>query len=995
MVKIPDRLRDLLPGSAAEAAVLELAAAAGAILDDNKTPFFPAYTDHGSEHIARVLDACVRLVPDAVWDGGLLEPEDAAVLVGATFLHDLALHIREPGFLMLVTDRTSLRAVRWFDEQHGDRAPDVAWSSLWQAFRKEVRHFTQSQLDRILGSHNDGTPAIAHGDGDTSSDHWTDADRLIVGEFLRRHHARLSHELALGGFPGLASDDFPVLKQRLPTLADAIGVTARSHNEPMRRMLDYLEYVDRGSQRPGGALLPYLMSLLRIADYLQLDAPRAPKILLKMREPQSPQSVDEWNKHRAVASIVWNHRDPLAVYLRVVPSHGLRTHLQLRELVDDLQRELDTTTAVLSEVYALPELAPLRLSRQRVRSNLDERGLHDQLPYVPRRATLHSADDLFRLVISDLYGSKPVVAGRELLQNAVDAVRERRRWEERGARTIPDDAFHALSQDIVVELDDNDGCQVFRVRDRGIGMTPSTVIDQLLVAGASWGSRSEDEDVDADSAIRWMKAGRFGIGLFASFLLGDRVRVRTRHVEQDRGVCFVARLDGDVIELTWEDDAPFGTEIEIPCSDRVLDFLDGPAVSQSVQLRQGSFLSRVDAFYGLKDPRVEYRYSPSAGAALQYVGDGDIPIPQQVLPDRWRSVSTLGYDGVLWKVPRSSPDPVQYSQPFPSRRPSVAHNGIFIRDPTESVGAHAALYDWKSPEAQALLHRPDVAVFDSRHRLGVSLTRYRLVEPNLPFERDLLESIGADLVAFGLTAGAVKHPLGLGAGLVPVCSRDAWLPLHPELLHLLPQPDLYVLWRADEHGDAQGRSFVDGAFDGSDWRCAPHRAVLRVGSTNALARKQDYAPEWQIGLNNLESAVRSAASLLGRSAVASVLLRPGDASLTDGYSGWRKLVNRDGRRTYVSTDRAEFKAIDQLLTAAESLAAYEPDRGAAITVFRRMKPDDDGRPGPLTSSWVRMIGGQLERDADARQQRALAIAAEHRDMRPLLAMWQHLRSGSV
>ena len=52
-----------------------------------------------------------------------------------------------------------------------------------------------------------------------------------------------------------------------------------------------------------GTAVLYPMALLRVADYLQIDRQRAPAVLLQLRNPQSPISVQEWMKHLAVESI--------------------------------------------------------------------------------------------------------------------------------------------------------------------------------------------------------------------------------------------------------------------------------------------------------------------------------------------------------------------------------------------------------------------------------------------------------------------------------------------------------------------------------------------------------------------------------------------------------------------------------------------------------------------------------------------------------------------
>jgi molecular chaperone HtpG len=321
---IPPEFRDLLADSQFEPAVLQFVDACEQILGANEMPFFPAYTDHGIDHVRAVLDAAVKLVPEQVWTGKLLEAADAAVLVSATYLHDLAMHLREPGFRTLISGSPSpFKPLPWFDADQRGHSADQPWAILWQDFRKEARRFSKSQLDRLLGPASSETPAIAYGDLDRKPEEWTKGDRLLVGEFLRRHHARLSHEIAIYGFPAIPDGEFPVLSRTLPHLADAIGTAARSHNMDLRVAHDYLADREPGNLRPDGAALLYLMGVLRVADYFQLEGNRAAPLLLHLEDPQSPQSIEEWQKHQAISSISWKHDDPLAVYLQVSPSHNL------------------------------------------------------------------------------------------------------------------------------------------------------------------------------------------------------------------------------------------------------------------------------------------------------------------------------------------------------------------------------------------------------------------------------------------------------------------------------------------------------------------------------------------------------------------------------------------------------------------------------------------------------------------------------------------------
>ncbi len=803
MLTIPDKLKRPLERSAFEAATLHFAEASWAILKDNQMPFFPAYTDHGCDHIQCVLDAAVLLIPDDVWAQDLIQPADASVLICSTLLHDLALHVRVAGFMEIIAPSSPFKPLHWFDTVQATRSPDNPWQPLWNAFRKEARHFTKSQLDRLLGPEHGGVPWIAFGDTTPDPSTWTEADRLLVGEFLRRHHARLAHEIAMYGFPGATAETYPRLGEAMPDLANAIGLVARSHNEPMRTCLDYLDYLQPGNRRPFGALVPYLIGLIRIADYFQLEAKRAPPLLLHLKDPQSPQSIEEWNKHGAVGPISWSVTDPLAVYIETVPAHGLRTHLQLSELFGDLQQELDTTTAVLSETYPMPPLSSLRLARQRIRTNLDEPSFHAELSYVPKKASLRSAEDLFRLVVGDLYGNQPAVAGRELIQNAVDAVRERRRWESHFGSVTDNSLFREQRADVQVTLLKEPTGISLCVADRGIGMTAEATIAYFLTAGATFSLLENDANSDRAIAISHLKAGRFGIGAFAAFLLGPEMRVTTRHIGADRGITFVARIDDDLVQLDWAD-APFGTEVVVPFSPgSELAELDGSSLIE--------FFARIHSFYRLPDPTIAFELVRPDAETMTWDGLSDVPVPSSDTPppDEWRSISAAGFDHVSWRAAEPDHD--------------FIYDGIGVEDPATPAGGRA-IYRWSDRQIEQLIKTPDLAVFDSRHLLGISLNRYQLSERTLPFEESLLYSIGLDIVAYALVAATTEHVLGKGWGLKGVFTKDSQLPFLPGLLQRYLKTDLCVLWLSPDSYHGMERPLIDNSLF---WLPFPTRVALK------------------------------------------------------------------------------------------------------------------------------------------------------------------------
>jgi molecular chaperone HtpG len=991
---IPPRLLALLSGSPFEPATLGFTRACEEILVDNKMPFFPAFTDHGLAHVEAVLKACERLVPDRVWDNGLLGPEDAAVLIAACFLHDLALHTREAGFVALVSDSSPHKPLPWFSTERPDRSADEPWPELWQNFKREARQFSQSELDRLLGPVRAGVPSVAL-EEDLAPERWTDHDRLLIGEFIRRNHARLAHEIALYGFPGIAGGTFPVLGETLASLADAVGVTARSHNEDLRLAAEYLQYKQPGDLRPDGAVLLYLMGLLRIADYFQLEAGRAPALLLHLREPQSPQSIAEWRKHEAVQQISWEHKDPQAVSIQVSAAHGIRTYLQLTELVDDLQRELDVTTAVLSETFGATDLAPLRLSRQRVRTNLREKSLHERLGFVPKRARLRSAEDLFRLVISDLYGNAPAVAGRELLQNAVDAVRELERWKARNGTEPAIAEFHDLPADVLVEertLDD--GMGELRVVDRGVGMTPATVIECFLTAGASFGAgKDEQEDLDAATAIRWMKTGRFGVGAFASFLLGSEVRVTTRHVSESRGISLTARLDDDLTQLDWVDGVPIGTEIVIPFS------YDGIRRSGSQAPRIVTpLIWPIEAYYQLTEPGVIFRQVNREGRVIDRPGEGSTPDPARQLPCEWESVPAPDFDAVLWQLPARGPEPSGET-----RQGMVVHNGIAIQHAVERI-SRPATYQWSDRLSQPSLGRPNISVFDTRQRLGVTLNRYELMDPSLPFEKELLQSIGEDVVARALARGPGQHPLGTGWLLAPVVGRQQWFPLLSPLLQRYADPGICVLWVGDfEKGWDEfpfsspfaGR-FLKWETPGGQWRDPPFRAVLPAGGAYSAESKAERA-RWGLAHADFLTAIDDITSQFGlRPSVGAYVRAYGNSSrIAMIEAGGKPPDWLEDRRWQALTAHLTFsdrpptqEQKDALAKVGTDLVAGQPDQAIGLAILHPADMAGKGSQAALASVWMDSVGGGLELASQDRDAQRAEIVNANPGIGRLVAKWE-------
>ena len=134
-----------------------------------------------------------------------------------------------------------------------------------------------------------------------------------------------------------------------------------------------------------------------------------------------------------------------------------------------------------------------------------------------------------------LYGRDMSVALRELIQNAQDAVRAREALGRGSTRGI-----------IRVALREVDGAEWLVVEDTGVGMSKQVMAGCLVDFGRSLWRSDTVTDVHPRLASSGFQAeGRYGIGFFSVFMLGDEVRVISRPANGRREETSVlAFLDG-------------------------------------------------------------------------------------------------------------------------------------------------------------------------------------------------------------------------------------------------------------------------------------------------------------------------------------------------------------------------------------------------------------------------------------------------------------------
>ena len=720
-IKLPPLFESKLQGNDREKGIVftALSSFGSWYASSGTPPFFRDYTNHGTKHVTNVLATAAAMIPSEA--AKVFSAADVTIFVLATLLHDSALHLAEPGFHQLIIGDARDRRIEAFDV--------LSWPTLWDEFLFTARRWNDETLTSIFGEE---FVRLGHSVSNPFGrwDNLTLADYKLIGEFIRCHHHRLAHEFAIFGVPGNQARFLNLPTDVSEEWKDLVGITARSHGLPLRTCLNHVDkhYQIRDYQ---GVHAVYLMALLRLADYLQIDSARAPEIVFGYRVLPSHISELEWRVHHAVKNITPEHEDPESVEIRAEPP-DVETYLRLREWLDNIQNELDISWAVLGEVYGrYPSLKKLGLHWRRVRSNLDDLAAFARtVTYLPRRIRIEVARaELLSLLIRPLYGDDPSFGVREMMQNAVDAVREREYFQQQ----YPEFAEVGLRNqeaDVVIWLSDFDSkanCAWMEFSDRGIGMTEKVVTDYFLTAGASyrhsdhWQRTFECCDLPASPNLpraQVIRSGRFGVGALAAFLLGEAIEVETRHITSSTGFRFKMFLSQEVVQIECVNDLSIGTKIRVCVSPKAFKALN-KVTRNSTVFRPGQW-----DWYVLNKPTV-LRISGKEKQELER------PIIANL--EDWRIAETDLPLTVHWT----------WRTPDESNFPSLSCNGIFVSKSQKlPVIKSAHCGNFRHYVQTPLLH-----ITDPDGYLALGLTRKEVVSDEYGFESDLYESIMKDYFA--------------------------------------------------------------------------------------------------------------------------------------------------------------------------------------------------------------------------------------------------------
>lgn len=388
---------------------------------------------------------------------------------------------------------------------------------------------------------------------------------------------------------------------------DKLIAVCRSHGENMKDMIEELRY-DRFQQTD------YVLCavLLRLADILDFDVSRAPHVLHEFQKISTSGDMTaavEWGKHQEskgfkLLSESTGEKTPEGALKerRILAHRSVCKTMQgehaISEFLDYVDRELESCRLAL-QTYGQEKWKTLRIP-EKVEREIERRGYQSG-----EYCLTLEADNVLDLLVGDNVYSADYTFIRELLQNALDAVRAGRSYYK-------SDEFRKLQYENKSQYD-------------------------------------------------FSPISQFGIGILSCFLNGDRMEVSTRHYDKGSGIRFSMKGTRGYYSLAVEEKGDKGTPMPGAASETEGGFPPGnfrqsPGTSIAVRLKEPlseSVGSAIRACLCFPDIPVRYRNGtetidfPTEQELMAFAKKtGEIKIP---FSDELMKRIDAELPGIVWK----------------------------------------------------------------------------------------------------------------------------------------------------------------------------------------------------------------------------------------------------------------------------------------------------------------------------------------------------------
>lgn len=431
----------------------------------------PEFTLHDSSHSAKIVEIMGKILPDEVLNN--LNTIELSLLILSAYLHDIG----------MTCDKMEKEKIILSDEEY---------SIL---FKSNLDKF--SKYEQYLNEKNHRAATFIQ-------------DQVFT-EYLRRKHVQRSANYIS---ENLSKGELNLVYNQIPFHKILIKI-CDAHGEAVKQLYDIQKWPKQTLVGEKIINVQFLALVLRLADIMDLDSERTPKVIYDFVNPEDPVSIIEWKKHRSIlgTSISTNQ------VLFEAECSSPEVERALRLFMDWIEIERKETIELL-KTYSPEEKAKYFLLLHdpvtKDRINSDGSYIYSDLTF--------NLD--FHRIMSLLMGQKlykdTTTAVRELIQNSLDAIKVRTRIFEEKTET-----FNPL---VKITITDSE----MIIEDNGVGMDESIFREFFLQIGRSYYSSpkfySKYSGIDVTS--------EFGIGILSVFMIASSISIESRKEPDDPNTPF-------------------------------------------------------------------------------------------------------------------------------------------------------------------------------------------------------------------------------------------------------------------------------------------------------------------------------------------------------------------------------------------------------------------------------------------------------------------------
>ncbi|MDQ1910553.1 ATP-binding protein [Paenibacillus sp. GD4] len=499
--------------------------------------YMKQYTLHDGDHLFRVLQIMDLLIPNDLIDN-TLSPLEIGLLILSAFYHDIGM------------------------------APSKDDVDIWTG-GKNPSNTNQETQKRAFERYCAGNPSLQKKIEAFHSENKHDEAQILeehrLSEWIRKTHASRSKQVVLSKKELFKYSNFD--------FAEILSDICLSHNESNDHIINKQTCVLVAANQYVN--VAYICIILRLADILDFDSKRTPKVLFDHLGISNPISLKEWQKHRSIQA--WNISDKGIIFSAKCSHPAIEKGI--RVFIEDIRKELLDCTHILNQLHyplrteamAAYHLAPIPVVSTQITRETDEQG-KEKYKFVDISFNLDQSRIIELLMGTNLYGN-PLYSLRELLQNAIDTCRLRSLREEKWG--------DPYTPKIIIDFKKEEEGYTLQIEDNGLGMDKHILENYFSKIGMSYYRSPEfNEELSDEDRLSFTPISKFGIGFLSAFMVADKVEIDTLRkigpakfseplnilIEEQSGVFHVKDGDkgksGTIIKLYLKKNHPFGDPLD-------------------------------------------------------------------------------------------------------------------------------------------------------------------------------------------------------------------------------------------------------------------------------------------------------------------------------------------------------------------------------------------------------------------------------------------------